>query len=382
MNADYAGLEDEEISITSYDVSVIPNDFNVMTINNLIEKGVIKMPVFQRNYVWDRKRASRFIESLIIGLPVPQIFLYLIAKNQYSVIDGQQRLMSIYFFIKQRFPKQGKRAAIRKMFDQYGNIPDSLLNDNEYFQEFKLTFAKQENGKPHPLNGKKYLTLEASQRDSFELMPIRCMSIRQNKPDDNGAMYEIFNRLNTGGINLSPQEIRGCLYDSKFYHALYRWNTFEKWRNLIGKPADDKFRDVEMILRSFALEYDGDTYTGSMILFLNRFSKKAQDFSDIEIQKCENTFNSVLKICSNIDRTVFLTRTKSFNAAFFEAVFVAIAREIDKNNLNNINASQEAFDGLKDDEEFIEAITHSTSHVESVKKRLKLARKYLYIKED
>ena len=382
MKSDYAGLEDEEVSITSYDVSVIPNDFNVMTINNLIEKSVIKMPVFQRNYVWDRKRASRFIESLIIGLPVPQIFLYLIAKNQYSVIDGQQRLMSIYFFIKQRFPKQGKRAAIRKIFDQYGKIPDDILNNDEFFQEFKLTFAKQENGKPHPLNGKKYLTLESTQRDSFELMPIRCMSIRQNKPDDNGAMYEIFNRLNTGGMNLSPQEIRGCLYDSNFYHALYKWNTFEEWRNLIGKPADDKFRDVEMILRSFALAYDGDTYTGSMILFLNRFSKKAQDFSDDEIQKCEDTFSRVLSICSKIDRSVFLTRTKSFNAAFFEAVFVAIAREIKQNNMDNIKATQEAFDGLKQDKEFIEAITHSTSHVESVKTRLRLARKYLYIKED
>lgn len=99
MKTDYVGLDDNDVSITSYDISVIPNDFNVMTIDNLIEKGVIKMPGFQRNYVWDRKRASRFIESLIIGLPVPQIFLYQIERNQYSVIDGQQRLLSIYFFI-------------------------------------------------------------------------------------------------------------------------------------------------------------------------------------------------------------------------------------------------------------------------------------------
>ncbi|WP_270441887.1 DUF262 domain-containing protein [Acidaminococcus provencensis] len=381
MNTDYAGLEDEELSITSYDVSVIPNDFNVMTINNLIEKSVIKMPVFQRNYVWDRKRASRFIESLIIGLPVPQIFLYLIAKNQYSVIDGQQRLMSIYFFIKQRFPKPGKRAAIREIFDKFGNIPENILNDNEYFQEFKLTFARQENGKPHPLNGKKYLTLEAAQRDSFELMPIRCMSIRQNKPDDNGAMYEIFNRLNTGGMNLSPQEIRGCLYDSNFYHALYKWNTFEEWRKLIGKPADDKFRDVEMILRSFALAYDGDSYTGSMLLFLNRFSKKAQDFSEDEIERCEDTFSKIISICSKIDRSVFLTRTRSFNVAFFEAVFVTIAKEIKANKLHNIKVTQEAFDGLKQDEDFVKAITHSTSHADSVRKRLELAQKYLLIEE-
>lgn len=382
MNSDFSGLEDGEVSVTSYDVSVIPNDFNVMTINNLIEKGIIKMPVFQRNYVWDRKRASRFIESLIIGLPVPQIFLYFISKNQYSVIDGQQRLMSIYFFIKQRFPKQGKRAAIRKIFDQNGKIPDNILNDNNYFQDFKLTFVRQENGKQHPLNGKKYLTLETTQKDYFELMPIRCMSIRQNRPDDNGAMYEIFNRLNTGGMNLSPQEIRGCIYDSDFYHALYKWNTFDLWRKLIGKPADDKFRDVEIILRSFALAYDGDSYTGSMILFLNRFSKKAQCFTDDEICNCEKTFQRIIKICSKINRSVFLTRSKSFNAAFFEAVFVAINHEIKSDNLENIKISQESFDGLKKDKKFIEAITHSTSHVESVKTRLELAKKYLFVEED
>ena len=103
--ADYYEVQDEETSVVSYDISVIPNDFNVMTINSLIESGVISMPTFQRNYVWDRKRASRFIESLILGLPIPQIFLYQIERNKYSIIDGQQRLLTIYFFVKQRFPR-------------------------------------------------------------------------------------------------------------------------------------------------------------------------------------------------------------------------------------------------------------------------------------
>lgn len=100
--------------------------------------------------MWDRKRASRFIESLILGLPIPQIFLYQIERNKYSIIDGQQRLLTIYFFVKQRFPRSGKRTLLRKIFDENGNIPDSVLSDNEIFQDFKLQFAKQENGDPHP----------------------------------------------------------------------------------------------------------------------------------------------------------------------------------------------------------------------------------------
>ena len=192
-------MQDEETSVVSYDISVIPNDFNVMTINSLIESGVISMPAFQRNYVWDRKRASRFIESLILGLPIPQIFLYQVERNKYSIIDGQQRLLTIYFFVKQRFPRSGKRTFLRKVFDENGNIPDSVLSDNEIFQDFKLQFAKQENGAPHPLNNKKYHTLDVAQKSSFDLMPIRCMSIRQNRPEDDGSIYEIFSRLNTGG---------------------------------------------------------------------------------------------------------------------------------------------------------------------------------------
>ena len=378
---DIIGIEDEDLSIISYDVSVIPNDFNVMTINNLIEKGIINMPAFQRNYVWDKKRASKFIESLIMGLPVPQIFLYLIERNKYSVIDGQQRLLSIYFFIKQRFPKKGNRVYIRKIFDKNGNIPEEILNDDEYFQDFKLTFPKQENGKTHPLNGKKYLSLEPAQRDAFELMPIRCMAIRQNQPnDDNGAMYEIFNRLNTGGMNLSPQEIRGCLYSSKFYKAMYSWNEDSKWRKLLGKPEDDKFRDVEMILRAFALLINGKNYNGSMILFLNRFSKQAQEYDEKRIEDLHKIFIHVISLFETIDRSVFLTKSNSFNAAFFESVFVAVAEQIQQQDFSNIHLENSDFQKLKADPEFVTAITHSTSHVESVNKRLQLARKYL-IKE-
>lgn len=376
---EYYEMQDEEISVVSYDISVIPNDFNVMTINNLIESGVISMPTFQRNYVWDRKRASRFIESLILGLPVPQIFLYQIERNKYSIIDGQQRLLTIYFFVKQRFPRSGKRTFLRKIFDENGNIPDSVLSDNEIFQDFKLQFAKQESGEPHPLNNKKYHTLDVVQKRSFDLMPIRCMSIRQNKPEDNGSIYEIFSRLNTGGLNLSPQEIRGCLYRSDFYKMIYALNSDSCWRNLIGKKEeDDKFRDVEILLRSYALLYDGALYSGSMIRFLNRFSKEAQSFDKEKIEQSRKIFFDVISVCESIDKKDFLTKTGSFNVALFEAVFVNVAKKILADGIERATITQDAFNALKEDKDFKSAITHSTSHVDSVKKRLCLASKYLY----
>lgn len=377
--AEYFEMQNDETSVISYDISVIPNDFNVMTINSLIESGVISMPAFQRNYVWDKKRASRFIESLILGLPVPQLFLYQIERNKYSVIDGQQRLLTIYFFVKQRFPRSGKRTFLRKVFDQHGNIPDNILANNEYFQDFKLQFAKQENGASHPLNNKKYQTLDVSHRSAFDLMPIRCMSVRQNKPEDTDSIYEIFSRLNTGGLNLSPQEIRGCLYTSPFYDMLYSLNSNEEWRKLVGKKEeDDKFRDVEVLLRAFALLYDEKNYSGSMVRFLNRFSKDAQKYSKEEVEDFKIIFVKFLTICKTIEPQEFLTKTGSFNVSLFESVFVVVAEKILSSGINSARICSESFDLLKRDEKFRVAITHSTSHVDSVKNRLELARKYLY----
>jgi uncharacterized protein with ParB-like and HNH nuclease domain len=109
---DYAD-EDDELQIDEYDITATPNDFNVSTLFNFIESGAVRIPGFQRNFVWDQVRASKLIESLILGIPVPQLFLYEQARNRFLVIDGQQRLMSIYYFIKRRFPRKEKRVEIR-----------------------------------------------------------------------------------------------------------------------------------------------------------------------------------------------------------------------------------------------------------------------------
>ena len=196
------------VTVTQYDISVIPNDFNITTIFNLIDSGAIEMPVFQRNYIWDKRRASKFIESLILGLPIPQIFLYQKARNEFLVIDGQQRLLSIYYFIKQRFPVSDKRAELRKIFDEYNGIPNSILHNDTYFQDFKLQFAKSELGEKNLLEGLKYNTL-GIYKSNFDFMTMRCMAIRQNEPkDDDSSVFEIFSRLNTGGVESSTESLK------------------------------------------------------------------------------------------------------------------------------------------------------------------------------
>ena len=367
-----------EVAVMQYDISVIPNDFNITTIFNLIDSGAIEMPVFQRNYIWDRKRASRFIESLILGLPIPQVFLYQKARNKFLVIDGQQRLLSIYYFIKQRFPFPEKRAALRKVFDDNNCIPEETLFDDEYFQDFKLQFSKTEEGGKSPLDGLKYSTL-GIYKSNFEFMTMRCMAIRQNEPkEDDSSVFEIFSRLNTGGVNLTNQEIRACLYYSEFYRMLNKVNQNSIWRNLYGKPEDGKFKDVEVILRSFALLCNGERYNGSMNVFINRYAKEAMSYSTEDVKYFYNLFVSFLKACNELPRELFATKNGELNAALFDSIFTVVASECFKSKtLITQKLYEERIRALKADPEFEEAITHSTSHTKMVNKRIEKARTYL-----
>src|SRR4051812_26431459 len=95
VETDDSDSEDQDSSIQGYDLTAVPNDFNVSTIVNYIDRGIFKIPAFQRHYVWDIRRASKLIESIVIGIPIPQLFVFEQGKNESLVVDGQQRLMSI-----------------------------------------------------------------------------------------------------------------------------------------------------------------------------------------------------------------------------------------------------------------------------------------------
>lgn len=255
---DYAEGADD-IQIGEYDITATPNDFNVMTLNSFVESGAVRIPGFQRNFVWDIGRSSKLIESLLLGLPVPQLFLYEQGRNRFLVIDGQQRLMSIYYFIKKKFPKKEKRSELRMIFDEHGGIPDEVLHDDAYFQTFNLKLPGQLPNHKNNFKGLNYSTL-GEYKTQFDLRPIRNIVVKQNSPsDDDSSMYEVFNRLNTGGVNLRPQEIRTSMYHSKFYEMLYHANMNQVWRGFIGSTEPDlHMKDIEILLRAFAMLLDGE----------------------------------------------------------------------------------------------------------------------------
>jgi hypothetical protein len=368
------GSGSEESEIKEYDITSSPNDFNILTLYSFIESGAIKIPGFQRNYVWDLKRASKLIESVIIGLPVPQIFLYEEGRNRFLVIDGQQRLMSLYYFIKGRFPRKEKRAQLREIFDKQSKIPDAVLEDDAFFSKFNLQLPHQPPGQPNKLNRLNYATLE-DYKTTFDLRTIRNVIIKQNLPkEDDSSIFEIFNRLNSGGMNLTPQEIRISLYHSPFYEMLQRLNLYRSWRNILGLPQPDlHMKDLEIVLRGFAMFMEGHTYRPSMASFLNRFSNQCRNIPPEKLQELKDIFEKFVVSCAALPSKAFYGRSSGkFNILLFESVFAAQALAIHDGNGADINPAK--LDGLKEDKEFIEATQRATTDKGNVAKRLQKAR--------
>ncbi|ATA88842.1 hypothetical protein CGC58_03335 [Capnocytophaga stomatis] len=380
----YEGDYDENessASISEYDITVSPNDFNLGTIFNFIEKGVFKIPGFQRNYVWDIKRASKLIESLLMNIPIPQIFLYEEGKNNFLVIDGQQRLMSIYYFMKERFPKRDKRVELRKIFEENSKIPDEILYNNEYFIDFNLNLPEQLPDNPNKFNKKNYSTLEDTDKTALELKTIRNIIIRSNKENNHSVEFEIFNRLNTGGVNLKPQEIRTSLYHSKFYDMLYKINSSENWRSLLKNPTPNiNMKEVEILLRGFAMLVNKNNYRPSMTKFLNIFSYEAKSFEKNKIDLLEKIFNKFIEFCVNLkDENLFFTSNNRFNISVYEAIFSTLCENAYQNEDENSisNTSLEKINRLKKDEDFIRASSYNTSSKKNVDERNRIAKQIL-----
>jgi uncharacterized protein with ParB-like and HNH nuclease domain len=369
-------INNDDYQVREYEVTASPNDFNLSTLVSFIESGAIKIPGFQRNYVWDLKRASKLIESIIIGLPIPQIFLYEEGRNSFLVIDGQQRLMSLYYFWKGRFPRKEKRIALRAVFDEQGHIPSSFLENDEYFVRFKLQLPENLPSHPNKLNKLTYQTLGDLQT-TFNLRTIRNVIIKQNSPiGDDSAMFEIFNRLNSGGVNLKPQEIRTSLYHSNFYKLIYKLNALPAWRDLIGVQMPDlNMKDCEILLRGFAMLISGREYAPSMTKFLNDFSRRMKGTSSERLGYLEQLFKSFLDACSPLPPKSFNGLTGRFNISSFESVFTAVCEgPFGDQGLVTTTVKPELISALKQDGTFMEATQKATAATASVETRLRIAR--------
>lgn len=394
-------VDDESLyPIENFKLTTTPNDFNISTIISFLDAGVFVIPDFQRNYVWDINKASKLIESLLIGLPIPQMFLYEKSRNKFYIIDGQQRLMSIYFFVKGRFPKPKARLKFKENSNTQGHfLAPNFLENDEYFSDFKLKLDSKTNPNNNRFHDEKYITLEIEDKTTLDLATIRNMVIKPSieNPNNVESMFEIFNRLNSGGMNLNYQEIRMSLYHSPFLQKLVDMNKEVIWRNKLGKPDPDlRLKDVEMILRLFSILFSGYSpsnanhnklveYQNTIIGFLNGTAKVAKDFSNNEVDFLFQLWQKFLEKLEYIQVPINFSEYDSRNSTrisitFLESIFYAVCfdayvgyKNNPTNHLIELQLDDNYIEKIKQSSEFKEVATGKTSTKENMQKRLKIA---------
>lgn len=344
-------VDDNEDSATPqiYGISSYGADYDVEGLVKRLIRGDIFIPPFQRDYVWNQVEASRLVESLLLGLPVPGVFL---AKEneskKLSVIDGQQRLKSLLFFYEGFFnPKEGDTR--KKIF--------RLKNVQEKFE------------------GKTYEELEEEDRINLDDSIIHATIIKQETPtDDNTSIYHVFERLNTGGRKLTPQEIRAAIYIGKLNELISQLNDYPAWRELFGKK-NNRLKDQELILRFFAMYKLLDNYSKPLKEFLNKFNGKYRNPTNEELENLGSIFKRTTDaILLNIGKSAFRP-DRVFNASAFEVLMVGIANRIDEDI--NYEAFNENINNLYQNQDFIDSITRATSDDKVVAERHRLFNEYI-----
>jgi hypothetical protein len=340
----------EEEAYIEYDITTYPSDYTIEGLYEKNKSGEIIIPFYQRKYVWSIEQASLLVESFLLGLPVPPLFLYITEENKAEIIDGQQRLQSLIYFL-----------------DGFFGVADT----KDRRQVFKLTGLSEKS----PFRGKSYSLLEDKFQRKLRNSPLRAINVRQLQPKHNNtSVFHIFERLNTGGTALKPQEIRNAVFRGPIVDALRLLNDDASWRSILGTRSEDKFqRDVELVLRIFSLFRKWSAYEKPMKEYLNREMNVNRKFDSLDAKDFCVRFSSVCEqIVASLGPKPF--RPKGvINAAVLEAVMVILL----ENEGVGEGELRVRYDALLADTEFDAAIRGATTDTKIVKDRLEIAQRIL-----
>ena len=344
-------VDDRESSLPSYDILAYPADYTLEVLVDKWRKGQIIIPKFQRQFVWTQTQSSKLIDSFLMGLPIPPVFVFSDRNSpELLVIDGQQRIKSIAYFFEGYFDEE--EDTKRKVFRLTG------LSDGSRYEG--LTYNDLES---------KYPADFARLNNSI----MRAYITRQINPSDKTSVYHLFERLNTGGTHLRPQEIRNCVHHGPFISRLVDVNKYENWRAIFGRTLPDKRqRDVELIIRFLALHDDIDNYRKPMKIFLNSFTAKHSDADNNQLWYFESLFRKTVDtVLEHLGEKPFHIYS-GLNAAVFDSVFVAIAK------LETIPVDlEQRYQNLIEDSSYLDCVSDGTTETNIVPRRIELAYKAL-----
>lgn len=294
---------------------------------------------FQRKFVWTKLQCDRFIESLLLGFPVPGIFLVQQNNKRLLVLDGQQRLLTLAAFYA------------------------GLLNK----KEFALEYVQKD------YQGITYKTMDAETRRTLDDAIVHATVIRKTKnAQDLSSVYSLFERLNSGGTQLSPHEIRVALAPGPLMYLIRDLNGHEAWRNLFG-PTSKTLKDQELILRFIAMLFSADKYKSPMKDFLTGYAQSNAKLGIHSKELIENSFFQTIEFINDALGKKAFRLGKAFNVAVFESVMVGLSKRLTSGNDISPEAFLEAYAILLANSDYVAAVSKATAREDQVANRLRLA---------
>ena len=309
-------------------------------------------PDFQRYFVWDIKKSSRLIESALLGIPLPLVYLTEEADGKNYVIDGQQRLTSFFSFIDGIFP-------------------------NTEGKNFKLTGLKV----LREYEGKMFSQLPEDIQEKIHIYTMRTITFK--KQSNQNLKFEIFERLNTGSVPLNNQELRNCIYRGPFNQLLKELANEPEYLKLLNlKRPTPRMTDVEFVLRFCAFYHKTHiNYKAPIKQFLNDECERFNNISEKDATHLREVFKKSINIIyalfgdhafkryyrgNNEDPEGYWEPSK-FNASLFDVLMDSCARINKQIAYANLDAIREAFiDLMTSDDKFIDAIERGTSNERQV----------------
>ncbi len=324
------GEEFEPLDLTADERKLVtqPYDYSVDQLAYHVQKKKILLieVEYQREYVWDDAKASRLIESLLLNVPIPVCYFAENEDGSWEVIDGLQRVQSIVRFLRNEFPLRGL----------------SVLKES---------------------NGRRFEELPARDRRRIESRTLRFVVITDESHPD--IKFDVFERLNTGAVKLTPQELRNCIYRGKLNDALHRIATDELFRSVLGGGEDSRMRNEELALRFLALYTDLPGYKEPLAQFLNEYMRRNRE--EEPERSAINTFADVIRTIDRVfGTTAFKTLkegkvSRSINRALFDAVTQSLAFA-DRNRVIQLSEQvRAAHVELLEDENFLRFIARATA---------------------
>lgn len=326
---------DVKFAITSYGA-----DYTVDTLIKRLKSQAFYVPPFQRKFVWSQRHASRFLESLLMGLPVPGIFLYKEPiTNRHLVVDGQRRLRTLQFFY------------------------NGIFLENK----FRLTGIRNE------WNNKSYEDLSEADKLKLDDSTIHATIFQQDEPKNTRrSLHFVFERINSGGIRLSPQEIRNCISDGPLLTAIREMNDDVNWNNAFGKHRNTRLKDQELILRFLAMYERGEKYTSPMREFLDDFADDYNSATPEKLEELKTLFSRAMGLCWEAKGDAAFRPIRALNAAAFEGVTLGVAARLSKGDVSASTIAK-AYDNLLANEAFKRACYTGTATEDRVRTRRTLA---------